>query len=163
MRVEVATGPPPKNCMPLPGGALFELGNPRNAGRVGPGDANGDGKRRRVPYWMTVGVPVTVQPGTVTELYPDKDGSPNSAPALTSKFGLHTSICHGGVSRRIKTERAELLCARGGCQIGRRQLKLAARRCEQRPQQRRLSRSERAIRSATGPSPSTPAQLKRSP
>ena len=50
----------------------------------------GHGKRRGVPYSMTVGVPVTVQPGTVTELYPDKDGSPSSAPGLTSKFGLST-------------------------------------------------------------------------
>ena len=37
---------------------------------------------------MTVGVPVTVQPGTVTELYPDSDGSPSSAPGFTSRFGL---------------------------------------------------------------------------
>src|SRR3954465_15057126 len=39
---------------------------------------------------MTVGVPVTVQPGTVTELYPDNDGSPSSAPGLTSRFGPST-------------------------------------------------------------------------
>jgi hypothetical protein len=37
---------------------------------------------------ITVGVPVTVQPGTDTELYPDNDGSPNSAPGLTRRFGL---------------------------------------------------------------------------
>jgi hypothetical protein len=90
--VDVATLPPPKNCTPLPGGAQFALGNPRNAGRVGPGDPNGHGNRRRVPYSITVGVPVTVQPGTVTELYPDKDGSPSSAPGFTSKFGLSTRL-----------------------------------------------------------------------
>src|SRR5215208_3458836 len=90
MSVEVATGPPPKNCSPLSGGAQFALGNPRNAGKVGPGDAVGHGNRRRVPYSMTVGVPVTVQPGTVTELYPDNDGSPSSAPGFTSRFGLAT-------------------------------------------------------------------------
>jgi hypothetical protein len=39
---------------------------------------------------MTVGVPVTVHPGTVTELYPDNDGSPSSAPGLTRRFGLST-------------------------------------------------------------------------
>ena len=84
----MATGPPPKNCTPPPRGSLFKLGNPRNAGRVGNGVDNPNGKRRKVPYSITVGVPVTVQPGTVTELYPDKDGSPSSAPGLTSKFGL---------------------------------------------------------------------------
>ena len=84
----MATGPPPKNCSPLPGGAHFAVGNPRNAGRVGPGLGSGHGRRRGVPYSMTVGVPVTVQPGTVTELYPDSEGSPSSAPGLTSKFGL---------------------------------------------------------------------------
>src|SRR5436190_23096354 len=88
VRVDVATGPPPKNCTLPPGGSLFRLGNPRNAGRGGNGVGNPNGKRRRVPYSITVGVPVTVQPGTVTELYPDKDGSPSSAPGLTSKFGL---------------------------------------------------------------------------
>ena len=48
---------------------------------------------------MTVGVPVTVQPGTVTELYPDKDGSPSSAPGLTSRFGLSTmsALACGGL------------------------------------------------------------------
>src|SRR5829696_2846493 len=90
LSADVATGPPPKNCSPLSAGAQFELGNPRNAGKVGPGEEVGDGKRRRVPYSMTVGVPVTVQPGTVTELYPDNDGSPSSAPGLTSKFGPST-------------------------------------------------------------------------
>src|SRR5436853_7751208 len=88
--VDVATGPPPKNCSPLSGGAHAVLGNPRNAGNVGPGEEVGHGKRRWVSYSMTVGVPVTVQPGTVTELYPDNDGSPSSAPGLTSKFGLST-------------------------------------------------------------------------
>src|SRR3954452_20258294 len=85
---EVATFPPPKNCVPLPAGAQTELGKPRNAGRVGPGVPSGHGSRRDVPYSITVGVPVTVHPGTVTELYPDKDGSPSSAPGLTSRLGL---------------------------------------------------------------------------
>ena len=39
---------------------------------------------------MTVGVPVTVQPGTVTELYPDSDESPSSALGFSSRFGLST-------------------------------------------------------------------------
>src|SRR6476620_10768958 len=88
VRVDVATFPPPKNWMPLSRGAFCEVGNPRNAGSVGPGDPSGHGKRTLVLYWMTVGVPVTVQPGMVTELNPDSDGSPNSAPGLVSKFGL---------------------------------------------------------------------------
>jgi len=37
-----------------------------------------------VPYLTTVGVPVTVQPGIDTELYPVNDGSPSSAPELTN-------------------------------------------------------------------------------
>jgi hypothetical protein len=41
---------------------------------------------------MTVGVPVSVQPGIVTELYPDRDGSPNSAPGFTNRFGLVTRL-----------------------------------------------------------------------
>lgn len=42
---------------------------------------------------MTVGVPVTVQPGMVTELVPESDGSPNSALGLTSRLALVTG--HG--------------------------------------------------------------------
>jgi hypothetical protein len=45
---------------------------------------------------ITVGVPVTVQPGMDTELYPDNDGSPNSAPGLTSRFGLSTAAADAG-------------------------------------------------------------------
>ena len=52
--------------------------------------------RRGVPYSTTVGVPVTVQPGAVTELYPDKDGSPASAPGFTSRFGLSTRTAAAG-------------------------------------------------------------------
>ena len=47
--------------------APFWLGNARKLGRTGPGVAVGTGKRRSVPYLMTVGVPVSVQPGMVTE------------------------------------------------------------------------------------------------
>ena len=46
--------------------APFPLGNARRLGSTGPGVDVGTGKRRWVPYSMTVGVPVTVQPGTVT-------------------------------------------------------------------------------------------------
>src|SRR6476620_8878035 len=90
LSVDVAAGPPPKNCSPLSGGALAARGKPRNAGKVGPGDDVGHGNRRSVPYSMTVGVPVTVHPGSVTELYPDNDGSPSSAPGLTRRLGLST-------------------------------------------------------------------------
>jgi hypothetical protein len=83
---ELATFPPPKNWLPPPAGAV--PGKPRNAGSVGPIAPKNPGSRRSVPYWITVGVPVTVQPGTVTELYPDNDGSPTSAPPLTSRFPL---------------------------------------------------------------------------
>jgi hypothetical protein len=41
-----------------------------------------------VPYLTTVGVPVTAHPGMDTEVYRDNDGSPTSAPGLTSRFGL---------------------------------------------------------------------------
>ncbi len=46
--------------------ALSPLGNASRPGSTGPGDAVGTGKRRWVPYSITVGVPVCVQPGTVT-------------------------------------------------------------------------------------------------
>ena len=45
-----------------------------------------NGKRRWVPYSITVGVPVTVQPGTVTVLYPESDGSPTSAAVPLDKL-----------------------------------------------------------------------------
>jgi hypothetical protein len=49
-----------------------------------------------VPYLTTVGVPVTLHPGMDTEVYPDNDGSPTSAPGLTSKFGLSTGLADAG-------------------------------------------------------------------
>ena len=48
---------------------------------------------RGLPYLITVGVPVTVQPGMLTELLPDRDGSPISAPGLTRRFGLVARLC----------------------------------------------------------------------
>src|SRR5436189_1662662 len=87
----VATGPPPKNWLP-PLGA--ELGNPkpknpRKSERdSGNPNAVGSGNRRGKPYSITVGVPSRVQPGTVTALYPDSDGSPDSASPLTSRLPL---------------------------------------------------------------------------
>ncbi|CNI55059.1 Uncharacterised protein [Mycobacterium tuberculosis] len=67
LMVEVATGPPPAKLLPPPEGAC--CGKPRNFGRSGNGVPNGDGKNGRgLAYGITVGVPVTVQPGTVTPL-----------------------------------------------------------------------------------------------
>lgn len=67
---------------------------------VGPGDPSGEGSRTRVLYLITVGVPVAVQPGIVTPLYPDNDGSPTSAPGLTNRFGLivAAAVALGAVS-----------------------------------------------------------------
>ena len=77
-----------EELLPPLGAPLSELGNPRNAGRVGPGVESGTGSGAGCHIRSRSVCRSPVQPGTVTELYPDKDGSPSSAPALTSKFGL---------------------------------------------------------------------------
>jgi hypothetical protein len=65
-----------------------------NFGRFGVAELKPTGHMfRGVPYPITVGVPVTVQPGMLTELLPDNDGSPVSAPGLTRRFGLVVRLC----------------------------------------------------------------------
>ena len=68
VRVELPTGPPPKNCAPPASDPALLAGNPRSAGSVGYRDLEYHTCiSRGVPYRMTVGVPVTAQPGMVTE------------------------------------------------------------------------------------------------
>ena len=43
---------------------------------------------RLAPYSITVGVPVSSQPGTLTALLPDGESMPNSAPGFSSRLGL---------------------------------------------------------------------------
>ena len=75
--VDVATGPPPKNCIAAAGGRAHRARKSKKRWESRPrGCESATEIGGRVPYWMTVGVPVTVQPGNVTELYPDRDGSP---------------------------------------------------------------------------------------
>src|SRR5690242_4977334 len=86
--VEVPTFPPPKNCAPPLAGPLAAEGKPMKEGRSGIGEVVPIGQPLRgVPYWITVGVPVTSQPGMETVLLPDNDASPTSAPGLLNRFG----------------------------------------------------------------------------
>jgi hypothetical protein len=78
------------------GGPWPGVGNCRKAGNNGAGVERGDGGRVIVPYLTTVGVPVALHPGMDTEVYPDNDGSPTSAPGLTSKFGFSIGSADAG-------------------------------------------------------------------
>ncbi|WP_231986350.1 hypothetical protein [Mycobacterium sp. E2479] len=60
-----------------------------------------------MPYLITVGVPVTVHAGMDTELYADRDGSPNSAPGFINRFGLITTAADTlGAVNADRTSRA---------------------------------------------------------
>ena len=68
-----------------------------NEGRSGKAKLAPMGQELRgVPYSITIGVPVKVQPGIDTELCPVSDGSPNSAPGLANRFAL--SVANAAVS-----------------------------------------------------------------